>query len=140
MKHLRLSLGLGITLLSACLLHADESGTVLNEDIKPLSFETLEYPLAARLTRVQGVVVVRVTFNEEGRVTESRAVSGPKSLIADCLANSKKWRFQPNSAQTAVIIYQFRIEGLCISGCPSRSTFWPPNLITVVTGDPVVQQ
>jgi hypothetical protein len=65
------------------------------------------------------VVVVRVTLDQDGRVRDSAAISGPESLIADCIANSKKWRFQAGSGKTAVILYQFKIEGLCISGCPS---------------------
>jgi TonB family protein len=121
-------------------LWAAEDRTIFNEEIKPVSFETLAYPLVARLKRVQGVVVVRVTLDQDGRVRDSAAISGPESLIADCIENSKKWRFQPGSGKTAVILYQFKFEGLCFSPCPSHATFWPPNLMTVATGDPIAQQ
>jgi hypothetical protein len=118
-------------------LRAQDTPT-LNETIKPLYFETIAYPLAARLTRVQGVVVVRVRLTDEGKVVSSTAISGAKSLIPGCLANSKKWLFQPNAEKTAVIVYSFRIEGLCNLPCPSQSRFDPPNLMTITIGDPVV--
>lgn len=132
--------GIAITVLAGGVLAAGQNATIFNEEIKPLSFDTLDYPLAARLMRVQGVVVVRVTLDDGGRVLDSKAISGPEKLIADCLANSKKWRFHPNLEKSAVIVYQFKLEGLCLSGCPSRTTFWPPNFVTVISGDPVAQQ
>ncbi len=122
--------------VGACLMAQDT--TVLNETIKPLYFEALTYPLAARLTHVQGVVVVRVKFDDEGKVTWSTAVSGAKSLIPDCIANSKKWIFQPNAEKAAVIVYNFKIEGLCNLPCASQFRVEPPNLVVVTTGDPVV--
>jgi len=137
------SFGLALVLALQTLpdgLWAAGDKTIFNEAIKTASFETLSYPLVARLKRVQGVVVVRVTIDQDGRVRDSSAISGPESLIADCIENGRKWRFQPNSGSSAVIIYQFKIEGFCISGCPSHATFWPPNLVTVVTGDPIAQQ
>jgi TonB family protein len=121
-------------------LRAADDRTIFNEDTKPVSFEILAYPLVARLKRIQGVAVVRVTLDQDGRVQDSAAISGPESLIADCIENSKKWRFQPGSGKTAVILYWFKIEGLCFSPCPSHATFWPPNLMTIVTGDAIVQQ
>ena len=138
--HMKRWISIAISALTAGFLAAGENATIFNEEIKPLSFATLDYPLVARLTRVQGVVVVRVTLGEDGRVLDSSAISGPEKLIADCVANSKKWRFQPNPGRVAVIVYQFKLEGLCLSGCPSRTTFWPPNLVTVITGDAVAQR
>ena len=46
---------------------------VMDEMVKPLYFETLSYPLSARLTHVQGVVVVRVKLDNEGRVLFSNS-------------------------------------------------------------------
>lgn len=50
----------------------------------------MTYPLAARRGNVQGVVVVRATLDSDGRVVSASAISGPKLLIADVLANVKK--------------------------------------------------
>ncbi len=132
-----------ITLIATCclagwLVSGQQDVTILDEQIKPFYFENLLYPLAARLTHVQGVVVVRVTLGEDGRIVSSQALSGAKSLIADCIANSKKWRFQPSSAKTAIIVYDFKIEGLCNLPCASQCTFRPPNMVTIVIGEGVV--
>src|SRR4051794_29826892 len=86
---------------------------VLNEDISPTYFQAVSYPLPARLQRVQGTVVVKVTLDSHGNVTAAVPVSGAKALIDDSIAASKKWRFKPNSEKAAVIVFHFKIEGLC---------------------------
>lgn len=105
---------------------------VKNEDIYVASLTEMTYPLAARLNPVEGIVVVRVKFDETGKVVSSEAISGPKSLIAGAVANAEKWRFHPtNAARTAVIIYEFRLDGFCLEG--SHFTFRQPN-VAIVTG------
>lgn len=111
---------------------------VMDEMVKPAYFEALEYPLTARLAQTQGVVVVRVKLDSEGKVVSSAAISGAKSLIRECLSNSKKWLFRPNPDAAAVIVYQFKIEGLCSLPCRSQFTFFPPNLAIITMGRPVV--
>jgi TonB family protein len=123
--------------LGSC-LSAQQDGTVLDDEIKPRYFETLTYPLAARLTHVQGAVVVRVKLDDKGKVVSSIAVSGAKNLIQDCISNSKKWRFRPNPEKAAVIVYEFRIEGLCNLPCSSQFAFRPPNVATITIGEAVV--
>ena len=115
-----------------------QSEAVLDETVKPVIFESLAYPLAARLTHTQGVVVIQVELDDAGRVTTSTALSGAKVLIAECLSNAKKWRFQSNVRHIALIVYLFKIEGLCSLPCSSQFSFHPPNLVIVRTGDPVV--
>ncbi|MSV28819.1 MAG: hypothetical protein EXQ52_08740 [Bryobacterales bacterium] len=123
--------------IGSCLA-AQQDGTVFDSEIKPLYFETLTYPLAARLMRIQGAVVVRVILDDKGNVVSSMAISGAKRLVPDCVSNAKKWRFRPNVNKTAVLIYEFRIDGLCNLPCSSQFSFRPPNIATVTTGEPVV--
>src|SRR5262249_606885 len=110
---------------------------VLDENVRPLYFESMTYPLSARLKHVEGAVVVRVTLEGDGKVKAASAISGAKSFLSDCVSNAKHWRFQYNSQHPALIIYQFRIEGLCNLPCPSQFTFRPPNVATVTIGQPV---
>ncbi len=110
-----------------------------DEDVKVLSFEELRYPLAARLAHVQGIVVVRVKRDDAGKVVSSAAISGAKTLMPDSLPNSKKWRFQPNQEKTAVIVYGFRIDGLCYSGMNGQFIFRPPNIAAVTSCELVAQ-
>jgi TonB family protein len=113
---------------------------ILNEDIGIVNFEPLAYPLLPRLTRVQGAVVVQVKIDSEGRVASVTAVSGPKPLIPDCLTNARKWLFNPQKVRTVVIVYVFKIEGLCKNPCSSSFSFSPPNLAMIVVGEAVIQQ
>lgn len=79
-----------------------------------LSFEDLTYPGIARTTRVQGIVVIKAEIDEKGNVITASALTGLKPLIADCLANVKKWKFKPNSGKSAIIVYEFKLdEGAC---------------------------
>ena len=61
------------------------------------------------------------------------ALSGHDKLIPDCLANAKKWRFQPNAQHAAVIVYNFRMP---YAACKSEtlvsfSMLQAPNFVTV---------
>ena len=72
-------------------------------------------------------------------MTESTAISGPKDLIPDSLANSKQWRFQPNTGKTATIVYNFQIsDGLCNTRT-SQAHVPLPNVMTVTSCDKPLQ-
>ena len=135
MKHLSI---LALVLTNCVCCSAWQELPILDEDVKPLYFETLAYPVMARISRIQGVVVIRVMLSDDGTVVSARPISGPKELIPECLANSKKWRFEPTPDKMAVIIYEFRIDGLCQLPCASQFTFRPPNSARITTGEAVV--
>lgn len=110
-----------------------------DEDIGVINFMDIGYPLAARLNHVQGAVVVRVKLGNDGYVVDAEAVSGAKLLIPDCLANAKKWRFSTSKGKTAIIVYWFNIDGgLCLSSLSNQFVFYPPNVVTVRSCEPVV--
>jgi hypothetical protein len=112
-----------------------EERTVYDETIlQPVYYEPLSYPLLAP----EGSVVVRAKFDEQGKVISAFAVSGPRVLVGPSVENIKKWRFRPNPespANVVVIIYDFRIEGYCVtSPCPSLFTFRPRNTARITKG------
>jgi len=124
-----------LVIAASCCVRAQYNGmvTVDDKDIKVIDYEELKYPLLAQYApfESEGVVVVRVKLDDEGKVVEAAATSGNDILIPDCLANVKKWRFQPNAAKTAVIVYNLRMpQGECKSAS-SLFTFQRPNLATV---------
>ena len=125
---------IGFVLLSA---HAQEE-LLVSESISPLYFETMKYPLAARLTHVQGIVVVQAKVDEHGKVIAATALFGARKLVEASLENSKKWKFRPSSPKMTIIVYRFRIEGLCNPPCSSHFTFEPPNFAVITIGEPVV--
>jgi TonB family protein len=105
---------------------------VNDEDITVRSFEEMNYPSVARAAHREGVVVIRVELNDNGLPTSASAVSGPKMLIPDALANAKKWNFRVNSERAAVIIYDFRlVEGKCDPGRNRLFVFRSPNVASV---------
>jgi TonB family protein len=98
------------------------------------------YPLAARIAHIDGAVVLKATINPQGRVSGAVALSGPKALLGDTLENLKKWTFSAPRSSKVVVVYWFRIQGLCELPCPSGFEFYPPNVAVVVTGDPIVTE
>jgi TonB family protein len=54
------------------------------------------YPLSARASRVEGVVVVRVLIDKEGRVKKADVVNCDPLLIQAALDAVRQWRFKPS--------------------------------------------
>ncbi len=121
--------------LAALSQRADTSGG----DAQIASFEDLSYPALARVARIQGVVVVHVELDDKGNVFAASAITGPKLLVSDSIANAKKWKFKPGPSKTAVIVYDFRLDD---GGChdASRSLFLlvHPNFATITACAPVI--
>jgi len=106
-------------------------GTINDKDMKVVDFVDLEYPQMARQARIQGVVVVWARLDEKGNVLDTKALSGAEVLAAASLENAKRWRFQPNAARAAVIVYNFRVtDSESKSGC-SHFSLEPPNFATI---------
>jgi len=92
---------------------------VEDKQIKVVSFEKMKYPALGLTARIDGLVVVRVNLDDEGKVVDATAISGNEVLVPDTLANVKKWRFDPNVQKTAVVVYDFVLE----EGCYQKDTF-----------------
>src|SRR5260370_25205409 len=119
---------------------AQEDQATYDDEIKLVSFVDLEYPRLARVTRVQGVVVIRAVLDDKGNVVGSSPISGSKALIPECLSNAKKWKFKPNPHNSAVIIYEFRFEdGACHDRSHSLFLLRHPNFASITTCDPVIE-
>jgi TonB family protein len=63
--------------------------------VKVLHSVTPVYPNLARLTRRQGDVVLRLTIDPQGAVSEVHVVSGPEVFHAEALRAARAWRFTP---------------------------------------------
>ena len=75
---------------------SDLPPAVHDEHIKVLKFVDAEYPRIGVQGAIFGVVVLRATLDDEGRVLQVSAISGPELLIPDSDANVRKWAFAPN--------------------------------------------
>jgi periplasmic protein TonB len=77
------------------------SGGVLNS--KALNLPKPSYPAAAKQGGVYGLVVVAVTVDERGRVTEAKAVSGPILLHTAAVTAARQARFSPTTLSGAPV-------------------------------------
>ena len=120
-------------------LGAQQDGPIIDTEVKLVDFEDLIYPMVARTAHIQGVVVVRVTLDNQGKVVDAMPISGPPVLVFEASANAKKWRFQPNARKAAVIVYNFRLtDAISKSGC-SQFMLLPPNFATITSCVPKIQ-
>jgi TonB family protein len=122
-----------LTVNSPVPVQAQQDATISDKEVKVVGYESLKYPALALQTSYQGVVVVRVKLDDSGKVIETAAISGHELLIPDCLANARKWRFQPNAHHAAVIVYRFQLS--FAAKCQSEGSFFTletPNFVTIV--------
>jgi len=133
MRRLRLLIVFGLVLLAPPAF-GQHVTVVYNKDMKPTHIEDLSYPSIAYMAGIQGVVVVRATLDADGKVAEAEVLSGPEALTLLSVENTKKWHFEPNPEHSAIVVYNFRIEGVCqTEGVHSQMIVYPPNF-AVVTG------
>jgi TonB family protein len=118
---------------SAASAGCHEEAVVPDEDISVTSFAEMGYPTIARVARIQGMVVVHLDLDTQGRVRTARVVSGPKLLVGDVLVNARKWAFKPNATKAAVLVYDFRVDGLCETESAGFFRLQPPNRV-LITG------
>ena len=69
------------------------NGGILNG--KAVSKPAPEYPAIARAARASGTVVVRITVDKSGRVSEAEAESGHPLLQQAAASAVRQWRFTP---------------------------------------------
>ena len=62
----------------------------------------VDYPRAAMLKNVQGIVVVEVNIDEEGLVTDAHVISGPEELRNAALRSVLDWHFSKQMGLPAV--------------------------------------
>ena len=87
------------------------SGGLLNG--KAISLPKPEYPADASSAGIEGVVVISVTIDEQGNVTDAQAVSGPKELYQVSLNAARQAKFSPTKLSgepvkvTGVLVFNF---------------------------------
>jgi TonB family protein len=126
-------LSLFLIIIHAHGLIAQDDNTIYDSDVSVRSSEEMLYPPIARQARIQGIVVVRVMINDDGKVLSATAISGAKLLVPEALSNVKKWKFRANATKAAVIIYEFRLaEGKCNHETNHLFAFHEPNVALIV--------
>lgn len=67
------------------------------------------YPPEAKAQRIQGTVVVVLTLDTEGKVTDAKAQSGPEELRPCALAYAKTWEFEPAKVKGKPVAARFKL-------------------------------
>ncbi len=97
----------------------------------PARFADLTYPAQALAQGLSGVVVIRVTTDTGGRVTDATALRGPEPLAAAAVDNARTWTLSPESSG-GVVVYRFEIDpGRCLDDSRSLFRLVQPNLAVV---------
>jgi TonB family protein len=80
---------------------------------EPTAFVELNYPKEALEARVQGTVILAVTTDANGRVTEVQSLAGPAVLATAASANARQWTLTMRGRSDA-LVYRFEIDhALC---------------------------
>jgi TonB family protein len=128
----RIALVLGVLVLASPDQALPQQGqTDAGAEVEVISFEAVTYPPLGWQARIEGVVVVRVTLDADGKVTDAVALSGHGIFVPFSLENVRKWRFRPDAQRTAVIVYNFKLlAGRCE---PMSQTNLVGNFVTVAS-------
>lgn len=117
--------------------HQARSKTISGDQISVLHFERQTYPLYAKLRSISGVVILKAAIDSAGLVSAVTVLQGPEALRSDAAKNLKRWRFARPRQRDALVVYWFRISGLCEPPCESNYEFYPPNLAVISVGSQV---
>ena len=69
-----------------------------------------DYPLDAKLVRLEGTVVLRAVIDRTGEVSEVNALSGPPLLESAAVDAVKKWQYRPYSVNGQPVDVETTIE------------------------------
>ena len=86
--------------------------------------ELPEYPHRAIEQKVEGDVVVDMTLNDRGEVSDARVLSGPEELRKATLEAVLQWHYSPSAVQStatqATLRFQLPAAGLEIAELPKK--------------------
>jgi TonB family protein len=135
------------TVLAACLL-VWFSGSSFGQEEKPLCpthIQSPGYPRIARVAHVEGKLVLSVTIDAGGDVTDVVVTNDGKSLELlkrDTIFNARTWRFTkpPLAPYKQTIVYEYEIDRALPLDDPRTSvTFDLPGRVTIVTSGVSIQ-
>jgi len=68
-----------------------------------------KYPGVAKAARIEGVVVLTATIDEQGHVTGLQVQSGPEVLAKEAVKAVRQWEYEPYKYKGAVVEVQTTI-------------------------------
>jgi TonB family protein len=80
------------------------------------------YPFEARQKRIQGSVIVELTFNARGEIVDSRVLSGPEELRKAAIQTALQDNYAIGTARTLQVIVDFTIPAAGTRGISGTTT------------------
>jgi len=95
-----------------------QAPATINSGARLLHQPPVEYPAAARAKGIQGAVVLELSVDEKGTVTDARVLSGPEDLRRAALEAVLKWHYAPDISLPAKLqaTIEFRLPPLPPAG------------------------
>jgi protein TonB len=87
---------------------ADDAGVTVDTGGPILHRVGLAYPVEARRGRTGGAVVLELTLDAQGSVTDARALSGPEQLRRSALESALQWHYAPAAGSRVQATFEFR--------------------------------
>lgn len=121
-------------------------GLCFGEGWEPRHIENMRYPGVARAASHQGSVIVEAVLSNDGDVVTARALSGPDILSQAAVSNLLQWKFRRSPSlpttsqdrkQLVLVIFIFRLSGLCSGPCRDQFRFEFPDTAFVSSEKPV---
>jgi TonB family protein len=100
------------------------------EDELPLDMSgaARDYPVLAFNAGIRGLVVLEVSTDAAGTVTEARALNDSPLFSHAAVAHAKTWRVRTTTPRRGLIVYEFSTDlRICTKEIPTALTY--------VTGD-----
>jgi TonB family protein len=95
---------------------------------KILHGSSLDYPQSAREKRIEGTVVLQLSLDAQGQVSDARVISGPDELRNAALSSALQWHLANESGQPTTIQASITFKALLATKGPEISTD-PPKLL-----------
>jgi TonB family protein len=92
---------------------------------KLLHGSRIEYPAAARRKQIEGTVVLELSLDGKGEVSDARVLSGPDELRNAALSSVLQWHFESESARPATIQVSVSFKDSATSVAESSKTRLP---------------
>ena len=74
-----------------------------------VNLQPMRYPAEAIQKKIEGTVVIELTFNAAGNIVDSRVISGPEELRQAALESAIRGRYSINVARTLQVLVEFRL-------------------------------
>ncbi|MEO8127333.1 MAG: TonB family protein [Bryobacteraceae bacterium] len=99
---------------------------------RPIEVAVPGYPRLPSGAREEGEVAVDVQIDNDGKVLNARATTGPERLRPWAQAAALKWRFEASKPGPAQIIFAFVLQKGLTDPPAITSIFTSPNRVVVV--------